>query len=98
MVLLLAGSHGEASAITPAGARAYLQDMHVPLLVWSLLGGGETDGWGIAEDVSSGGRLDRAAKHLRDQLAQQHIVWLEGAHLPQRIRLGESVKGVHLAP
>jgi hypothetical protein len=72
--------------------------MHVPLVVWSLLGDGETEGWGTAEDVSSGSRMGRAAKHLRDQLAQQHIVWLEGAHLPQRIRLGESVKGVHLAP
>jgi hypothetical protein len=98
VVLLLGGSQGEATAATPAGARAYLEDMHVPLLVWSLLGGRETNGWGIAEDVSSGSRLDRAAKHLRDQLDQQHIVWLEGAHLPQRIRLGESVKGVHLAP
>jgi hypothetical protein len=98
VVMLRAGSHSDASAVTPASARAYLEDMHVPLLVWSLLGGGETDGWGTAEDISSGGRLDRAAKHLRDQLAQQHIVWLEGAHLPQRIRLGESVKGVHLAP
>ena len=98
IVLLLAGSREDASSITPTGARAYLQDMHVPLVVWSLLGDGETDGWGTAEDVSSGSRMGRAAKHLRDQLAQQRIVWLEGAHLPQRIRLGESVKGVHLAP
>jgi hypothetical protein len=98
VVLLLAGSHGEATAVTPAGARAYLQDMHVPLLVWSMLGGRETNGWGTAEDVSSRSRLDRAAKELRDQLARQHVVWLEGAHLPQRIRLAENVKGVHLAP
>ncbi len=98
IVLLLAGSREDASSITPTSARAYLQDMHVPLVVWSLLGDGETDGWGTAEDVSSGSRMDRAAKHLRNQLIQEHIVWLEGAHLPQRIRLAEGVKGAHLAP
>jgi hypothetical protein len=98
VVLLLAGSRDDTSATVPSAARAYLEDLHVPLFVWSLTGTGGSADWGTAEDVSSGGRLDRAAKHLRDQLAQQHIVWLEGAHLPQRIRLGESVKGAHLAP
>jgi hypothetical protein len=98
VVLLLAGSPRDGSAISPAAARAYLKDMHVPLLVWALLRGADTDGWGTAEDVSSGSRMDQAAKHLRDQLRQQRIVWLEGAHLPQRIRLAEGVRGVHLAP
>jgi hypothetical protein len=98
VVLLLAGSARDGSAISPAAARAYLKDMHVPLLVWLLLRGADTDGWGTAEDVSSGSRMDRAAKRLRDQLGDQRIVWLEGAHLPQRIRLAEGVRGVHLAP
>lgn len=98
VVLLLAGSPRDDSAISPAAARAYLKDMHVPLFIWALLGGTDTGGWGTAEDVSSGSRMDRAAKHLRDQFGEQRIVWLEGAHLPQRIRLAEGVSGVHLAP
>jgi len=98
VVLLLVRSREDASRITPAGARRYLEDMHVPLLVWSLLGAGATDGWGTAEDVSSAHRLDQAAKRLKKTLTAQHIVWLEGAHLPQRLRLTETVNGVHLAP
>ena len=98
VVLLLAGSREDASAIAANSARSYLEDMHVPLLVWSLLKGGETRGWGPAEDVCSDDLMDLAAKHLKERLSAQRIVWLEGAHLPQRIRLAEGVKGVHLAP
>ena len=98
VVLLLAGSRGDTSAIAPSTARSYLEDLHVPLLVWSLLGGGATDGWGTAEDVSPEGWLDKAARRLKEKLAAQRIVWLEGAHLPQRLRLAETANGVHLAP
>ena len=31
-------------------------------------------------------------------LAARRIVWLEGAHLPQRTRLAEGVQRGHLAP
>jgi hypothetical protein len=98
VVLLLAGSPNDASTIPPTGAHAYLEDMHVPLLVWSLLKGGEADGWGAAEDVSTDHLMDQAARRLKERLSAQCIVWLEGAHLPQRIRLAEGAKGVHLAP
>lgn len=98
VVLLLAGSPNDASAIPPAGARGYLEDMHVPLLVWSLLKDGEVGKWGTAEDVSSHNLMFRAAQRLSERLSAQRIVWLEGAHLPQRIRLAEGVRGVHLAP
>jgi len=97
VVLLLAGSPAGAGAISPAAARAYLEDMHVPLFVWSLTGAGEAGGWGAATDVSTAARLDRAAGHLKELLAVQRVVWLEGAHLPQRIWLAEGVRGVHLA-
>ncbi len=98
VVLLLAGSQEDDSTIPPAGARAYLEDMHVPLFVWSLLKGGAAGEWAPAEDVSSRSLMDRAAERLRERLSAQRIVWLEGAYLPQRIRLAEGVKGVHLAP
>ncbi len=97
-VLLRAGSRGDASAVTPAGARGYLADLHVPLVVWSMAGNGEADGWGPAVDVSSVRRMDQAAKELKGQLAMQRIVWIEGGHLPQRIRLAGSVIGAHLVP
>ena len=98
VVVLLAGSPDDRSRITPSGARAYLGDLHVPLLVWSLTGAGVSDSWGTEEDVSTEGSLDKAARRLKGDLAAQRIVWLEGAHLPQRIRLAEGVKGAHLAP
>jgi hypothetical protein len=98
VVLLLAGSHADTSTITPSGARAYLEDLHVPLLVWSLTGGSESGGWGSAEDVSTEGLLDKAARHLKGYIGAQRIVWLEGAYLPQHIRLAEGVRGVHIAP
>ena len=54
--------------------------------------------WGTAEEVSSHSLMNRAVERLRERLSAQRIVWLEGAHLPQRIRLAEGVRGVHLAP
>jgi hypothetical protein len=98
VVLLLAGPPADRSRITPSGARAYLGDLHVPLLVWSLSGAGGSGTWGTEEDVSTEGSLDKAARRLKEDLAAQRIVWLEGAHLPQRIRLAESVTRAHLAP
>ena len=98
VVLLLAGPPGDRSRITPSGARAYLGDLHVPLLVWSLSRAGGSGSWGTEEDVSTEGSLDKAARRLKENLAAQRIVWLEGAHLPQRIRLAESVTRAHLAP
>jgi hypothetical protein len=99
VVLLRGGPAGEdGSRVTPAGARAYLNDLHVPLLVWSLTGAVDAGVWGPAVDVSSAARLDHAGRELKDQLAAERIVWLEGAHLPQRIRLAEGVEGVRLVP
>jgi len=96
-VLLCAGTHSDLGAVTPADARGYLEDLHVPLVVWSLVGSAEADDWGAAADVSSARRMDQAAKQLKNQVAAQRIVWIEGPHLPQRIRLTEDAKGASLA-
>jgi hypothetical protein len=68
-VLVNAGPVNDVGDVSAAGARAYLGDLHVPLVVWSLLGATAPDDWGKAVDVSNEGRMDRAAKELKGQLA-----------------------------
>ena len=51
--------------------------------------------WGGAEDISTLAKLEDAAERLRAELDSQRIVWVEGRHLPQEIRLSPAA-GVEL--
>lgn len=77
---------------TPAQVSDYLAGLRVPLLVWSLSGDDapSAKAWGGAVDVSSLRKLRRAAASLREELASQVVVWVEGAYLPQQIELTEA--------
>ncbi len=97
VVLLGEPAHDE-SDLTVCAARRFLEDLHVPLLVWSTAPASETaKAWGPVEDASSENLLDRAASRLGEALARQRIVWIEGAHLPQRITLTDKARGIRIA-
>jgi hypothetical protein len=101
VVLIIDANYRDASALTPAAARAYLDQVGVPLFVWSLA---EPDkmpesasAWGAIDDVSTMDKLRDATKKLSTQLAKQQIVWAEGDFLPQDVALGQSAgEGIRL--
>ena len=99
--VVLAYANGpDRSRWSPDAARRFLADLHVPLRVWLLdqrRRGVSATPWGDAVHAGAGPLLDEALTALRVELASQRIVWLEGAHLPQRIELTSVARGVRLA-
>ena len=82
VVLVLSGEGDDASHLSPARARGFLERLGVPLFVWDVTGElGET-GWGPAERVDSLRRLERALDRVGEILARQRIAWVAGAVLP----------------
>jgi hypothetical protein len=81
---------GEASRLQPAAVLEYLAAVHVPLFVWSI-DDRPPESWVRAgaqiHKISTLTRWRRALAALWDEVDQQHIVWLEGRHLPQSITL-----------
>ncbi len=99
VVLALGGRIDDASRFAPAVVRAYLQKIHVPLLVWSLdprTAERVAARWGETQDVSSYAKLAVAFERLRERLDRQQMVWLEGRHLPQEIALSEEARGIEI--
>ena len=86
-----------ANALPLAQVVSYLQDLRVPLVVWSVGPYGEPDTkWGRAINVRTLSRLDKAFGRLEKNLKRQQIVWLEGLHLPQRVELSPDAEGIAL--
>lgn len=86
VLLVLGGSHREGK-YPAAAVRAYLEQLRVPLVVWST--GRPTravlDDWGSVEIVSSRMGLRNAWVNLIRTLDRQRVAWLEGMHLPQTL-------------
>ncbi len=90
VVVVLGGDCADASRYSPAAVRGYLAAIRVPLYVWSLAKPRDCPAlaaWGEVEDISGLPLLRRAAKRLREELEAQRIVWIEGQHPPQAIRV-----------
>lgn len=98
------------SRYRPEETRKYLAALGVPLFVWSfeqpMTEWEATQVYTIestkkvllpkdGRDLLKGAR--RASENLRRKLAQQHIVWIEGTHLPQDIKLSTQATGLALA-
>lgn len=96
VVLLLGGKGCEVGSVTPEAARAFLADLHVPLVVWSVAGAAGDTCWGPAAAADWPRGLYTAFPRLRSLLDRQRIVWLEGGHLPQRVQLAAD-RGFKLA-
>ncbi len=90
-VLVLLGGAGsaDASRLDPAALRAYLGAVHVPLFVWRTerWKGEEADPWGEVVALTSSLKLQGAFHALTESLSRQRIVWIEGALLPNEVRL-----------
>jgi hypothetical protein len=100
VVLIVGADYRDASALTPAGARAYLDSVGVPLYVWRLRD--ETTmpaaarAWGDAVDISTPERFRDAAHDLASTVARQRIAWVEGDYLPRELTLDASARDVKL--
>lgn len=99
VVLALGGRVDDASRFPPAMVRAYLQRIHVPLVVWSIdprTANRVAARWGAVEDVTSYPKLKAAFERLRASLDAQQMVWIEGRHLPQEIALSSEARGIEI--
>ena len=103
------GYDDEASRFDAATVRAYLQQLRVPLFVWSTGKGlahrvsedrlplSTPTAWGAARDISSITRFSGALDELRRRLEAQLVAWVEGSHLPQTIEVAQGIRGIELA-
>jgi hypothetical protein len=90
VVVVLGGDCADASRHDPAAVRGYLAAIRVPLYVWStadLRHCPAAAAWGGAEPIYPLPNLRRAANRLREELAAQRIVWIEGQQPPQAVTL-----------
>jgi hypothetical protein len=100
VVVLLGEPTPDRSTISVEDARVFLQDIDVPLFVWSpdpRIARTDLPGWGRPREVSNDLLFLGAFARLQTSLQAQRIVWLEGSHLPQRIVLSPQVKDAFLA-
>ncbi len=89
VLLVLSEKAMDRSPSDPSLVRRYLESIRVPLFVWTLADPASpaAAAWGDAEKVSSVGRMRKAFNRLKADLDSQHIVWIEGRHLPQSIEI-----------
>jgi len=96
VLLVLSEQPLDASRSSPALVRAYLDAIRVPLAVWTLgnPAAPAVSVWGEAKKVHPIGRMRKAFTELKDELASQRIVWVEGRHLPHSIELSPEAAAV----
>lgn len=96
VLAIVSANTADASSFPIEEIRHYLEQIRVPLFVWSA-GGDPPLGWGRWDDVSSNRGLNAAAKKLMRELDRQWIVWVEGIHMINQIELERSASGIRLA-
>jgi len=96
VLLVLSKQPHDKSRSDPALVRRYLESIRVPLILWTYgdPASPPVAAWGKAEEISSLGRMRKAFNHLEDELKSQHIVWIDGLHLPQSIELSPEAAAV----
>lgn len=96
VVLLLGKGTLEASDFDAGRASRYLSRLRVPLQVWRLVPP-ETPvapGWPDALDVSTIRGLRSAFRTLREDLAAQRVIWLEGRVDPSKVEVSSRAVGL----
>lgn len=97
-VVLVVDDSKDASLYDPAAVRRYLSAIRVPLFVWTLTAAAaRAKAWGETDLIYDTESLERAFRKVRTALERQRIVWIEGRHLPQSIRLSPRAEGIALA-
>jgi hypothetical protein len=97
VVLVIGAGSPDYSWYRPRAVREYLRTLRVPLVVWSVEENPSTDPWGLSEEITGVGSLEKAARRLLESLEKQWIVWVEGRHLPYEIEVVDNELGVRLA-
>lgn len=99
VILVLGHVAADTSAYRIDEVLDFLRDLRVPLSIWwtgrpspVTVSEGRRPvrvdtPWGKARDISSFNRLEQAIVQLRKSLDEQHTVWVEGSHLPNRVAL-----------
>jgi hypothetical protein len=77
-VVLVVSKAADTSLYSPAAVRAYLEEVGVPLFVWSADGARPdlTAAWGRIDDISTAAGMEAAIARLNASLAAQRIVWV----------------------
>jgi hypothetical protein len=77
-VVLLLSRSADASRYPPAVVRRYLQEIGVPLFVWSTDGPGAdlAGAWGPVDDISTPSKFSNAVARLNRTLLAQRIAWI----------------------
>lgn len=98
VLLVLGDAIADSSEVSATRARAYLDAVRVPLVVWRLRAR-TAPVWGPGEEVASLAALRRATGRLERDLRRQIVVWVDGLHAPQRLKLSARARtaGVELA-
>ncbi len=96
VVLLLGPEAADNSHHSQANVRRYLEQLRVPLVVWSTEGEVDTP-WGPAANVSTMAKLERETRRVVKLLEAQRIAWVHGVFQPPEVSLGPSTVGIHLA-
>ncbi len=92
VILALSGDGPDMSVLSPAAVRSYLRTLDVPLFVWHFeneasAGGARLAEWPRAEQIGSFQDLKKAVRTLRKRLDEQRVVWIDGHHALEKIRL-----------
>jgi hypothetical protein len=99
VVLFLGEQPRDVSQFAAPAVRRYLSSLEVPLHVWSVakqVSPVVEARWGEVRSVYSRRHFERAVRDLSQSLDAQRIVWLEGLHLPQEIRVGAAARGLEI--
>jgi hypothetical protein len=96
-VVLVLDDSRDQSLWDPASVRRYLATIRVPLFVWSVSSHEPARTWGETEAIYDTHGLERVFQKVYTELARQRIVWIEGRHLPQSIRLSPQASGIAIA-
>ncbi len=99
VVLVLGARADSGGYITQSQSRRYLEHLKVPFFVWTVDPDfvGPTV-WGAPVDASDYKALKKAFAEVSAAVDRQWVVWFDGVHLPQDIRLSAAAEGIALAP
>jgi hypothetical protein len=83
-VVLVVSKSPDTSLYSPAVVRGYLEEIGVPLFVWSADGPRPdlAGAWGRIDDISNAAGMQAALSRLNASLVAQRIVWVAAEPLP----------------
>ncbi len=106
IVVLVEGLSVDESLNDAEAVRDFLASLQVPVFVWTFAPGPVAQAWDGCLITTQRGSFPRnealdnfihATTELRHTLDKQRIVWIEGRHRPDEIRLSDDARGIRLA-